>query len=302
MSHYDLIDIENRIINDLSDSCDLNQEAAIYISRELDQSAEFGKTLVAELHDNLNQYSQTIQDINQTYSLNYLDGCKTFFIKLNLMSLKPANHHPVLSRFTSMILFSSGKILTEHKNNLTQLEMIHTGIHEAHAKNREIALSYNAFLDSCIQLLAQFDKQILLGKCIIETLRKDKTDPAKNIARKTLKKRVFTLELEKNTPMQIITRLQIIHELYEEYFSVFNQELYANFILFQQKYLDIIRLRENQINTIHNTSKNGNDPDFDNLCNNYNKILTALRSLIILDEDIKEKTDDFEETIACLCK
>ncbi len=304
MKDYDLIDIESKIYSDLSDSCIMDQEATDFIDKNLEQAPEFGEETISEIYENLTLFTDTITSHPEQDSAEFLKHVQSVIKNVNLMSIKEGYYNSFLARFTYVFTFKSGKMLSRHQKNLQQLEKFHAGIFDARANVQTLFLSMHAFLTSYIHLLEKVDRKIVLGKCIIEKLRNEKKQKDKVSAKTVMKQRVFALELEKNIPMQIITGLHVIEGLYNEYFTIFDEQLYPNFTQFVQKYRQNIcaRLQQMKNPKLKEHLRAFEEQELEELFSFYHQILSALSSLIIIDEDLKEKISDMQEQVNYLNK
>ncbi len=276
-----LVDIEENILKKLQSSCDMNQEALEYIKNDLSTISSFG---TIEERNILIQKDKTISKINNfdiDSSIPLIKKIIEVFSKTNLSSLKS-------TYFSNVFIFHSPQ--KQHTINISLSEKVYKDL----LLQKETYLAVMNFFEEIqveeIKILEEIDKCILLGKCIHHLLSEN---PEKYIKELTiLQERIFQMEITKNIPLQIISKIHGIQEIINTLLILFDKNLTPDFSLYLSSYRESLNLRKEK-KKVRNLEK---------LQLLYLNILRDIKNLEIIDEDLEEKFQDFKDGILLLNK
>jgi hypothetical protein len=269
-----LIDIEESIYKKLNNTCDMNQEAADYINNNLNQISSFGSE---EERGIISQGEKTIQDINSSILISAIPLINKIidtFGKTSLGSLKSAG-------LASVIPFHSP--LKQHERNLLNTEKIYSEFLQQREDYLKAMEFFNSIQIKQIEKLEKIDKSILLGKCIHHQLSNNPEKYIKELT--TLQERIFQMEITKNIPLQIISKIQGVIEIINSIIELINNNLNPDFSLYISNYKNAIFLLNNK-KTLEKPEK---------LQLLYQNILRDIKTLEIIDEDLEDKFNDLKK-------
>ncbi len=274
MKDLNLIDIEESIYKKLNNTCDMNQEAADYINNNLNQISSFGSE---EERGIISQGEKTIQDINSSILISAIPLINKIidtFGKTSLGSLKSAG-------LASVIPFHSP--LKQHERNLLNTEKIYSEFLQQREDYLKAMEFFNSIQIKQIEKLEKIDKSILLGKCIHHQLSNNPEKYIKELT--TLQERIFQMEITKNIPLQIISKIQGVIEIINSIIELINNNLNPDFSLYISNYKNAIFLLNNK-KTLEKPEK---------LQLLYQNILRDIKTLEIIDEDLEDKFNDLKK-------
>ncbi len=274
MKDLNLIDIEESIYKKLNNTCDMNQEAADYINNKLNQISSFGSE---EERGIISQGEKTIQDINSSRLISAIPLINKIidtFGKTSLGSLKSIG-------LASVIPFRSP--LKQHERNLLNTEKIYSEFLQQKEYYLKAMKFFNSIQNKQIEKLEKIDKSILLGKCIHHQLSNNPEKYIKELT--TLQERIFQMEITKNIPLQIISKIQGVLEIINSILELINNNLNPDFSLYISNYKNAIFLLNNK--------KTLDKPEKLQLL--YQNILRDIKTLEIIDEDLEDKFNDLKK-------
>ena len=274
LKDFNLIDIEESIYKKLNNTCDMNQEAADYINNNLNQISSFGSE---EERGIISQGEKTIQDINSSILISAIPLINKIidtFGKTSLGSLKSAG-------LASVIPFHSP--LKQHERNLLNTEKIYSEFLQQREDYLKAMEFFNSIQIKQIEKLEKIDKSILLGKCIHHQLSNNPEKYIKELT--TLQERIFQMEITKNIPLQIISKIQGVIEIINSIIELINNNLNPDFSLYISNYKNAIFLLNNK-KTLEKPEK---------LQLLYQNILRDIKTLEIIDEDLEDKFNDLKK-------
>ena len=281
MKDLNLIDIEQNIYEKLSSTCDMNQEAADYIKNSNKDIFSFG---LEEEEKIILSGELALSKIN-SYPLNsaipLIKKIIDIFSKTNLSHLKNGY-------FSSVFIFQSP--VKQHSQNLKKTEEIYKELLVQKEDYFQTLSFFDEIQKGQIKILEETDKNILLGKCIFHQLSKIKDHPREELA--LLQKRIFQMEISKNIPLQIISKIQIGEEIIIGIMELLEKKLIPDFEQYLEKY----------INVIETLKKKEKILDLNLILPLYQNILRDIKNLEIIDEDLEEKFQDLKESLPLLLK
>ncbi len=229
MKDLNLIDIEQNIYDKLSSSCDMNQEAADYIKNRSRDIFSFGLEQERNILLSGELALSKINSYNLNSAIPLIKKIIEIFSKTNLSQLKNGY-------FSSVFIFQSP--VKQHSHNLKKTEEIYN---ELLAQKDDYCQALNFFDEiqkDQIKILEEIDKSILLGKCIYHQLSKIKDHPVNELT--SLQKRIFQMEISKNIPLQIISKIQIGEEIIIAIMELLEKKLIPDFGQYIEKYINLL--------------------------------------------------------------
>jgi len=274
LKDFNLIDIEESIYKKLNSTCDMNKEAIEYLNSNLNIIASFG----SEEEDAIISLGEkTLAEINSfplISDIPLINKIIDVFGKTNLRSLKATS-------FAAVIPFHSP--LKQHEKNILSTEKVYSEF----LKLKEDYLKAIAFFTSLqndqIQQLEKIDKSILLGKCIHHQLSDNPEKYIKELT--TLQERIFQMEIAKNIPLQIISKIQGLIDIINNILELIDKNLSPDFSLYINNYKNVVNNLKNK--------KEIDQPE--KLHFLYQNILRDIKNLEIIDEDLEEKSQDLKK-------
>lgn len=281
MKDLNLIDIEEKIYDDLSSNYDIDQEARDYIKNPLEEIASFG---LKEKEDIISSREKAISGIKSYLLVSVIPLIKKIidlFSHTNLYSLEKT--------YLSTVFFFLSP-LKQHNKILAETEEIFAELLEKEENYRAILELFSNIQKEQIEMLERIDKKILLGKSVHHQLVENSKENSEDLSK--LQGRILQMELTKNIPLQIITKIQGAEEIVSTILSSINENLAPDFALYISNYKEIL---------IAVKQKKERD-NLKTLITLYQNILRDIRKLEILDEDLEEKFQDLKDSIPLLLK
>lgn len=276
-----LIDIEEKIYNKLPSAQDIEQEALDYIRDSSEDISSFG---LKEEQNVFLAREKAVSAIKRFVLVSMIPLIKEIidvFSKTNLPSLK--------SNYLTYV-FSFLSPMKQHDRNLKETEKIYSKL----LKKRD---AYNALLElfsniqkDQIYLLERIDKKILLGKSVFHNLSNNPRKPDEKLSE--LQTRILQMELTKNIPLQIITKIQSAEEIVNSILEYIDNNLSPDFFLYLNNYQEALVAAH----------KKDEVENYEKLLSLYQNILRDIKNLEILDEDLEEKFHDLRNSLPLLLK
>ncbi|MDD4344134.1 MAG: hypothetical protein PHH19_07160 [Eubacteriales bacterium] len=274
MKDLNLIDIEESIYKKLKTTCDMNQEAIEYLNSNLNNLASFG---LEEESAIISSGEKTISDINSfplISAIPLINRIIDVFGKTNLGSLKTTSFAAV---------FPFHYPLKQHEKNILKTENLYSEFLNQREDYILATNFFNSLQKEQILLLEKIDKSILLGKCIHHQLSDNPEKYIKELT--TLQERIFQMEITKNIPLQIISKIQGLIDIINNILELIDKNLSPDFSLYISNYKSVVnRLKDR---------KEIERPE--RLHFLYQNILRDIKNLEIIDEDLEEKSQDLKK-------
>ncbi len=281
MKDLNLVDIEKKIYKDLSSYCDIDQEAQDYIENSLEDITSFG---LKEKEDIISSREKALSGIKSYLLVSLIPLIKKIidlFSNTNLYSLKKT--------YLSTVFFFLSP-LKQHNKILAETEEIFAELLEKEKNYRAILELFANIQREQIEMLERIDKKILLGKSVHHQLAENFKDNQENLSK--LQGRILQMEITKNIPLQIITKIQSAEEIVSAILNSINKNLAPDFALYINNYREILLAVK---------QKKERD-NLKTLVSLYQNILRDIRKLEILDEDLEEKFQDLKDSLPLLLK